>query len=162
MIINLKAMKTIQTLLLATVMVALLGCGTKKSASSQKGAGDTRTVKVKMLNNTTYLLETATQDETYGYTQENPIKVGGVMDSGPENERKFLNALLGPNGEKVTYNRRGSCCPFKTPNGIIEKSGLLDIYEVKIEGTGTVVKLYLNMYDKGNLYIPVGFTARKY
>jgi hypothetical protein len=32
------------------------------------------------------------------------VKVGGAMNSsGPINEKRFLNALLGPKGEKVEY-----------------------------------------------------------
>lgn len=43
-------------------------------------------------------------DKTYGYTQGNPVRVGG----GPSRERAFLDNLRGPNGEKVTYTRLSS------------------------------------------------------
>jgi len=98
-------------------------------------------------------------DNTYGYTEGNPIKVGGT-ESGPANERKYLNTLAGPNGEEISYVRVGSCCPFNTPNGLMG-GGLLDRYEIKWSGQTAPVYLYLNMYDKEELKAPVGFTIKK-
>ena len=77
------------------------------------------------------------------------------------NEQRFLNALAGPNGEKVSYKRQGSCCPFKTPNAVFGDSGMLDMYEISIEGMFQKIILYLNMYDSETLQVPVGFTLRK-
>ena len=75
------------------------------------------------------VLKTST-DPTYGFTQKNAVRVGGVKENmGPRNEQRYLNALRGPKGEDISYNRRGSCCAFKTPNGF-ENVGLLDVYEV--------------------------------
>ncbi|TPE45613.1 2-dehydro-3-deoxyphosphooctonate aldolase [Pontibacter mangrovi] len=114
------------------------------------------------LDDRTYKLTAQADDKTYGFEQQNAIKVGGVHDqSGPMNERRFLNALLGPNGEAVGYYREGSCCTFKTPNGLMGDAGLLDLYKVYWEGGTDTLSLYLNMYDEGELLIPVGFTAKE-
>ena len=94
-------------------------------------------------------------DATYGYKEKNPVKVGG-FDNGPSNERNYLNSLTGPNGEKVFFNRNGSCCQFDTKNSPFG-SGMLDVYTVYYEGIKDTAKLYLNMYDKGSLKAPVGF-----
>jgi hypothetical protein len=94
--------------------------------------------------------------DDYGYSANNPIKTGG----GPKGERAFLNRLAGPNGEPVRYQRLGSCCSFSTPNGIMG-GGLLDRYEVWIEGQPQPKILYLNMYDFEEPKIPKGFTERK-
>lgn len=145
----------------------LCACSSQKKTASQPadkdpGIGDTRTYTVESLDENTYLLTDASTDNTYGYTKENPVKTGGSKEqSGPKNERRFLNALLGPNGESIGYFRAGSCCGFKTPNGLMNNMGLLDIYRVWWEGSKDTVSIYINMYDKGDLYIPVGFTARK-
>ena len=111
-----------------------------------------------MLNDQAYLLTSISGDKTYAYTQENPVKVGG----GPTNERRYLNALLGPDGESIQYRRRGSCCPFKTPNGIMG-GGMLDIYEIvyKDEHNEKPILLYINMYDADSLKAPVGFTFKQ-
>ena len=77
---------------------------------------------------------------------------------GASNERKFLGAIKGPNGEQISYQRLGSCCPFKTNNGIMG-SGLLDKYEVKWEGQSNPVILYINMYDYEPLKAPIGFAV---
>lgn len=117
--------------------------------------------KTAFLDNYTFLLTEISTDETYGYTEGNPIKVGGARQSeGPPNERRFLNALLGPNGEAVKYNRQGSCCHFSTPNGILG-GGLLDRYEVTYEGLEKPIILFINMYDKDGLKAPKGFTFKK-
>lgn len=93
--------------------------------------------------------------EDYGYSQKNPIRVGGV-DNGPSNERAYLDRLTGPNGEFVVYARRGSCCPFKSSKSPFGE-GLLDIYEVEIEGDTIKKVLYLDMYEKEALHAPKGF-----
>lgn len=108
-----------------------------------------------------FVLTEISSDNTYGYSEKNPIKVGGVKNSeGPLNERRFLNALSGPNGEDITYDRTGSCCPFKTENGFMG-SGMLDRYEIKWTGQSKSVFLYINMYDEEKLMAPVGFTLKK-
>lgn len=107
-----------------------------------------------------FILTAASSDATYGYTQANAIKVGGGMGEGVRNEKKFLNALTGPEGQAVKYVRLGSCCSFKTPNGIIDGSGLLDKYEVSYKGLKKSAILYLNLYDSGEMQIPVGFKAK--
>lgn len=93
----------------------------------------------------------------YGYSESNAIKVGGG-NAGPAQERAYLNRLTGPNGEKVTYVRAGSCCPFETKNSAW--GGMLDRYIVEIEGDPVKKELYLNMYDKGELYAPKGFVLK--
>ena len=120
--------------------------------------GNTRTTPLESIDERTYLLTEATDDKTYAYTKSNPVKVGGLS---PSNERRFLNALLGPNGEPIWYNRAGSCCPFKTPNGMMENTGLLDIYLVNWSGSKDTLTIYINMYDEGDLKIPVGLLAKK-
>jgi len=116
-----------------------------------------------MLDKQTFLLEGISSDKTYGYDPKNAIKVGagGGGTNGPANERSYLNALLGPNGQVVTYKRLGSCCPVESKNGLIGGMAMLDKYEVTYEGLDKPINLYINMYDPGKLYAPVGFTFRK-
>lgn len=157
-------MQQINRIVLALVLVMIINaCVSQKAAKGINArSGDTRTGEVEFINNQTYKLIVYADDKTYGYDKNNPIKVGGVKeDSGPLNERRYLNALLGPNGEQVHYYRAGSCCAFKTPNGFIDNTGLLDQYKVYWEGSQDTLSLYLNMYDKGDLKVPVGFKAKK-
>jgi hypothetical protein len=139
----------------------LIGCASQKTAApSNRERGDTRTRPVELIDNNTYLITERTDDATYAFKSVNPVKVG-KDSSGPQNERRFLNALLGPNGEEIKYYRVGSCCPFKTPNGIFDNSGMLDHYKVFWTGARDTLDIYINMYDEGDLFIPVGLNAKK-
>ncbi|MFC7668783.1 hypothetical protein ACFQT0_16455 [Hymenobacter humi] len=74
---------------------------------------------------------------------------------------RYLNALKGPQGQVVTYERQASCCPFKTRRGVVDNTGMLDVYAVTWEGKTTPVTLYINMYRGGRLLAPQGFTAAR-
>ena len=142
--------------------IILIGCASQRSTTTSKGGGDTRTKPAELLDDNTYLLTETTEDKTYGYKESNPVKVGGSKESsGPKNERRFLNALLGPNGEQVKYYRVGSCCPFKTPNGLVNNTGMLDRYRITWTASKDTLDIFINMYDAGDLKIPHGLTARK-
>ena len=122
-----------------------------------------KVVKTNLKNNQTFLLTEVSTDPTYGLSEKNPIQVGGVdKKEGPLNERRFLNALAGSNGEKISYYRAGSCCPIKSKNDPFGLgSVLLDNYRVTWEGAKDTISIYINMYDYGTLKAPVGFTIKK-
>ncbi len=135
-----------------TSMALLVSCSASKPI-----------IPTNLKDNQTFELLEISDDATYGYSEKNPIQVGGVdKQSDPLNERRFLNALAGPNGEEVTYFRSGSCCPIKSQKdplglGIV----LLDKYRVTYEGSKDTVSIYINMYDYGTLRAPKGFTIKK-
>lgn len=105
-------------------------------------------------------LDRTADSPEYGRSENHPILVGrSGEECSPSNERYYLNALLGPNGETVQYERIGSCCAFETTNSPWG-AGLLDVYQVTYEGLDKPITLYINMYDPGEPLIPVGFTAR--
>lgn len=145
--------------LFLALLFLLAGCTAQKGFLGK--SGNTRTKPVYFVDHLTYLLVDSSTDTSYGFEERNPIKTGGANDKlGPTNQRRFLNALLGPEGEEVGYYRLGSCCRFKTPNGF-GGSGMLDIYKVFWAGSPDTLSLYINMYDEGDLKIPLGFTAKK-
>lgn len=90
-------------------------------------------------------------DSKYGYTQKKPIKVGSI-----EKGYHYLNALKGPNGEKITWQRNGSCCAFKSKTAAFGK-GFLDVYTLYYDG-GQPITLYINGYDYEDLKCPKGLT----
>ncbi|MFC6999950.1 hypothetical protein [Rufibacter roseus] len=145
-------------LLLICLPFVIAACGSTKQVSSSKAAGPY--VKQELYDQNTFRINSFSQDKTYGYEEKNPIKVGGAkQQEGPMNERRFLNALTGPNGEEISYYRIGSCCHFETPNGLMG-GGLLDMYSVTYEGLAEPIKLYINMYDSDTLHVPTGFKLR--
>lgn len=95
----------------------------------------------------------------YGFSETNPILVGGLGGESPAaNEHLYLTRLRGPEGQPVSYQRVGSCCAFPSPNGLFGDSGLLDQYLVSYEGLAHPLSLYLDMYDPGEVRAPLGFT----
>ena len=113
-----------------------------------------------LVDDFTFLIQEVSTDPDYGFTADKPIKVGGTVNGGgPLNERRYLNALAGPDGESIMYDRKGNCCGFKTDNGFMGY-GLLDVYKVTWKGSSDTLTLYINMYDYSTLYAPVGFTIR--
>lgn len=89
-------------------------------------------------------------DPTYGYSETNPILVGGDAFDGPPRETAYLDNLLGPNGEAVFYERAGS-----VPSG----DTILDIFTVNHGGESVSVSLYLDEYNWSEPQAPVGFTC---
>jgi hypothetical protein len=87
-------------------------------------------------------------DNTYGYSKENPIRVGGDDFGGPPREDAYMDNLLGPQGEKISYERTGSFDFGDT---------ILDSYEVR--GLKKVVTLYIDEYSYSEPLAPVGFTC---
>lgn len=145
------------------ILFLLLGCKTTTKVGGKSGGmidyGSPR-VKQELVNDQVFLIIQYATDETYGYTEENPIMVG-KEGGGPKDQRRFLNALAGPGGEQIGYQRLGSCCMFYTKNGLFGDSGMLDMYEVTYKGLDKPIVLYINMYDSDVLLVPVGFSLRK-
>lgn len=142
--------------------IALLSIGTScvSTKSTLKNIDDNAPTPV-LLNNNTFVITAFSKDKRYGYEKDYPINVFfGSTSSETNNEYRFLNALAGPNGEKVNYKKLESCCPFPTKTSEMG-AGLLSVYEIRWEGQKNPVNLYLNIYEKGILMIPVGFTQKK-
>lgn len=108
-----------------------------------------------------YILTEVATEKKYGYDKRYPINVGfGTTVKREANIQKFLSALKGPNGEVISFEHQGSCCPFPTENSQLG-GGMLEYYRINWEGNQKEIVLYFNYFDKGNLYIPIGFTAKK-
>jgi hypothetical protein len=88
-------------------------------------------------------------DDTYGYTTDNPIRVGG----GPGNQRRFLSMLAGPAGEELSCSRFGS---FKCEG----KRKLMDGYQISWGPAGGKALLFFDMYTCDDPKAPVGFTIK--
>lgn len=115
----------------------------------------------KLSKNNTFIITEFSKDKKYGYDKDYPIN---IFYQGTHNEvinqQRFLNALAGPNGEAITFSKLESCCPFPSKNTEMG-AGFLDVYEIKWEGQKKPILLYLNIYEKGQLMVPVGFSLKK-
>lgn len=114
-----------------------------------------------LTKNNTFVITAFSKDKKYGYDKDYPINIfyRGTKDD-VINQQRFLNALAGPNGEAITFSKLESCCPFPSKNTEMG-AGFLDVYEIKWEGLKKPILLYLNIYERGQLMVPVGFSLKK-
>lgn len=102
------------------------------------------------------------QKNTYGLSELNPILLGSATGrSDAKALRSYMDHLSGPKGEKIKYRRVGACCGFKTPRGLFDGTGVLEVWEVIYDGLSKPTQLFINVYDQGELSAPAGFLLQK-
>ena len=105
-------------------------------------------------------IKTVATNKKYGYHKDYPINIFFVSTANDTlNQPRYLRALAGPNGEKLSFRKIESCCPF-TSKRVASGGGMLDLYEVSWRGNPKPLRLYLNIYEKGIVMAPVGLTIR--
>jgi len=109
----------------------------------------------------TFVLTEYSKDPKYGFDPDYPVNVF-YRNSKDENlnAERYLRALAGPNGEKITFTKLESCCPFPTKRSEMG-AGFLDVYLLEWEGQKAPVKLYVNIYERGYLLVPMGLSLKK-
>ena len=114
----------------------------------------------KLTKDNTFILTKISSDSKYGFDKDYPINVFFKNSKEEDiNAERFLNALAGPKGEKITFVKVESCCPFPSTNSELG-AGFLDVYKVNFEGTKQQKVLYFNIYERGILEAPIGFTIK--
>ena len=108
-----------------------------------------------------YVITEYATDNKYGYDQDYPINIGFIHEKQEDiNIQYYFNGLEGPNGEKISYKKVDTCCPFPTKNSLMG-AGTVGIYEVMLEGSNKKVMLYFNIFEKGKILCPKGFAIKK-
>ena len=109
----------------------------------------------------TFVITEISSNKKYGYDEDYPINLGFMpLPAAEINIKRYFGALSGPKGEKLTYKKVDSCCPFpskKTEMG----AGILDIYEITWQGLKEPKRIYVNLYEKGKVMAPKDFGIRK-
>lgn len=147
-----------KTIVYIAILLVLVSCISTKSTLKNV---DNNAPSPKLLNPTTFIITEFSKDKKYGYDSEYPINIFyGNTKNETINQQRFLNALAGPKGEKISYTKLESCCPFPTKRSEMG-AGFLDAYELKWEGQKKPVILYLNIYEKGKLMVPMGLSLQK-
>ncbi|OCB78791.1 2-dehydro-3-deoxyphosphooctonate aldolase [Flavobacterium crassostreae] len=140
------------------VVLGLASCGGSKS--TLKNVVDDAPIPSLSAANTFVITQYST-DKKYGYDKAYPINIFYYSTQNDTiNQQRFLNALTGPKGEKIVFKKLESCCPFPTKRSDLGV-GLLDVYQIEWQGLKTPVVLYMNIYEKGILAVPVGFGLKK-
>jgi hypothetical protein len=151
-------MFTRKTICLLAAYPLLFSCVSTKSTLKNV---DANAPIPKVSKASSFILTTISTDPKYGYDKDYPINVFYRSSVWEEvNQKLFLDALAGPNGEAIEYKRVGICCPFPSKN-VNTGGGFLDIYEITYDGLSKPIVIYLNKYEKGVLMAPMGFTIKK-
>ena len=147
-------MKIKSVVLLILVFISSVSCVSTKSTLRNV---DANAPIPQLTVNNTFVITAFSKDPKYGYNPDYPINVfyKNTKDENI-NQQRYLNALTGPKGEKLLYKKTEVYCPFPTKNSEMG-GGFLHVYEVTWEGQKEPVKLYLNIYEKGALLVPIGF-----
>ena len=145
----------ISCLLIALIMFA--SCVSTKSTLKNV---DNNAPVPKLTRDNTFVLNQNSSDPKYGYDRDYPVNVYYKSMKEDRNPERFLNALAGPQGQKISYRKIDSCCPFPTKSSEMG-AGLLDVYELSWEGQKAPIKLYINIYEKGVLMVPMGLSLKR-
>lgn len=139
----------------------LIGMASCSSTQSTLKNTDDNAPNLTLSKDNTFVITEYSKDKKYGYDKDYPINIFfNNTKNETINQARFLNALAGPNGEKITFTKLENCCPFPTKRSELG-AGFLDVYELKWEGQKKPVMLYLNIYEKGILMVPVGLSLKK-
>ncbi|MEI7509517.1 MAG: 2-dehydro-3-deoxyphosphooctonate aldolase [Flavobacterium sp.] len=150
-------MKKYNFVLCSVLTVLLISCVSTKSTLQNI---DNKAIKPIVVNNQFILTDNA-PDGKYGYDKNYPINLGFENEKfATKNIALFFNSLAGPEGEKITYDKVETCCPFPTKRNIMGV-GTLDIYNVLIDGNTKPLVLYINIYEKSKVLCPKGFSIKK-
>ncbi|MDT0559441.1 hypothetical protein RM697_12320 [Ichthyenterobacterium sp. W332] len=135
------------------IIILLTSCGAKNPKIVSTSTNPT----TKSSDHTPFFdISEYSDNEAYGLSGDHPVMVG---DMSVANQRRYLASLSGPNGEEISFRRRGACCSYKSKNSSFGSS-LVDVYEVLYDGLKNPILVYISFYDKETLYIPKGFTKR--
>ncbi|WP_433777782.1 2-dehydro-3-deoxyphosphooctonate aldolase [Flavobacterium anhuiense] len=145
---------------IAILIVLLISASSCISTKSTLKNVDDNAPDLILKKDNTFSITQFAKDKKYGYDPDYPINIFFQNTNNEAlNETRFLNALAGPNGEKITYSRLETCCPFPTKRSNMG-AGFLNVYELKWDGQKKPVKLYLNIYEKGILMVPLGLRLK--
>jgi len=142
------------------IALLLVTASCMSTKSTLKNVDDNAPVP-SLTKNNTFVITQYSKDKKYGYDKDYPINIfyrSTIVDT--INQQRYLNALAGPNGEKITYTKLESCCPFPTKKSDLG-AGFLDVYQLTWVGQQNPIILYLNIYEKGVLMVPVGLSLKK-
>jgi uncharacterized protein YcfL len=149
-------MRTLKFSFFTLFLLLFSACGSIKSTLKNI---DNNAVKPAIVEKH-FVITEYSSDKKYGYDEDYPINLGFENEKKSEiNVSYYFNGLLGKKGEKITYEKVESCCPFPTKRNTMG-AGSLDIYEITLEGNSKKIRLYINIFEKGKVLCPVGFSIK--
>ncbi len=109
----------------------------------------------------TFIINEISSNSNYGYDPDYPVNLGFLpIQTAEINVKRYFGGLSGPNGEKLSYKRVDSCCPFPSDKNSMG-AGILDIYQVTWDGLTQPKLIHVNLYERGKVMAPQGFGIRQ-
>jgi hypothetical protein len=147
-----------KTILFIALIITIASCSSTQSTLKNT---DDNAPDLMLSQDNVFVITVYSKDKKYGYDKDYPVNIFFNNTANETiNQQRFFNALAGPNGEKITYTKLENCCPFPTKRSELG-AGFLDVYEVKWKGQKKPIQLYVNIYEKGILMVPVGLSLKK-
>jgi hypothetical protein len=92
----------------------------------------------------------------YGLSADKPIQIGGGPVYMNARERRFLDALRGPEGQKLRVVGGIGSGPVDLPGF---GRTIIDTYSVTYEGHDAPIGIFMDAYHFGHPHVPKGFTC---
>ena len=147
-----------KTILFIALIITMASCSSTQSTLKNT---DDNAPDLMLSQDNVFVITVYSKDKKYGYDKDYPVNIFFNNTANETiNQQRFFNALAGPNGEKITYTKLENCCPFPTKRSELG-AGFLDVYEIKWKGQKKPIQLYVNIYEKGMLMVPVGLSLKK-
>lgn len=146
--------------IIIAIVLLFLSSSCMSTKSTLKNIDDNAPIP-KLSKDNTFIITEYSKNKKYGYNKDYPINIFYYNTNNEQlNEERFLNALAGPKGEKISYTKVETCCPFPTKRSAMG-AGFLNIYEIRWEGQKKPLVLYVNIYEKGVLMCPMGLSIKQ-
>ncbi len=143
----------------ALLILALSVSSCISTKSTIKNIDDTASRPI--LREDYYILTEYSDNAKYGYDSDYPINIGFIAESQEKNNvTYFFNGLEGPDGQKLHFEKTGTCCPFPTKHNRVG-AGMLAVYTVTWEGQSKPLVLHFNTFEKGKIICPKGLSIKK-
>jgi hypothetical protein len=144
---------------LSLLLIALLSISCISTKSTIQNIDETA-VRPK-IKDQMFLIVDYAKDANYAFNEDYPINIGLVSENFETGQvGYFFNGIEGKNGEKILFEKIDTCCPFPSKNSTMG-AGTISVYEYTIEGTSKKGKMYFNIFEKGEILCPKGFTIKK-
>ena len=101
-----------KSILYITMLLSITACTSTKSTLQNT---DDNAPDLLLSANNTFVIQHYSTDKKYGYDKDYPVNIFFNNTANETiNQERFLNALAGPKGEKISFTKLESCCPFPT------------------------------------------------
>lgn len=146
--------------ILAYCLLLIVGTACTSTRNTIKNIDDTALMPA-LSKEKAFIITEISSDRNFGYDQDYPVNLGFLpFQSAEINVKRYFGGITGPKGEKLSYEKVDTCCPFPSKKNEMG-AGLLDIYNVTWEGLKEPVRIYINLYEKGKVLAPKGFGLKQ-